>query len=97
MKSTYQKLKEENYFEIKPIFLVEENEILNNQPKNLEVFQNISTSSNENKKAQAFNKDNSDDKNGGKFKIPKFNPLSRMKKPFNKFDSIPNNNEILVK
>ena len=97
LKSTYQKLKQENYFEIKPIFLVEENEILNNQPKNLEVFQNISTSSNENKKAQAFNKDNSDDKNGGKFKIPKFNPLSRMKKPFNKFDSIPNNNEILVK
>ena len=97
LKSTYQKLCQENYFEIKPIFLVEENEILNNQPKNLEVFQNISTSSNENKKAQAFNKDNSDDKNGGKFKIPKFNPLSRMKKPFNKFDSIPNNNEILVK
>ena len=92
LKSTYQKLCQENYFEIKPIFLVEENEILNNQPKNLEVFQNISTSSNENKKAQAFNKDNSDDKNGGKFKIPKFNPLSRMKKPFNKFDSIPNNN-----
>ena len=97
LKSTYQKLKQENYFEIKPTFLVEENEILNNQPKNLEVFQNISTSSNENKKAQAFNKDNSEDKNGGKFKIPKFNPLSRMKKPFNKFDSIPNNNEILVK
>ena len=97
LKSTYQKLKQENYFEIKPTFLVEENEILNNQPKNLEVFQNISTSSNENKKAQAFNKDNTDDKNGGKFKIPKFNPLSRMKKPFNKFDSIPNNNEILVK
>ena len=97
LKNTYQKLKQENYFEIKPTFLVEENEILNNQPKNLEVFQNISTSSNENKKAQAFNKDNSDDKNGGKFKIPKFNPLSRMKKPFNKFDSIPNNNEILVK
>jgi len=97
LKSTYQKLKQENYFEIKPTFLVEENEILNHQPKNLEVFQNISTSSNENKKAQAFNKDNSDDKNGGKFKIPKFNPLSRMKKPFNKFDSIPNNNEILVK
>ena len=97
LKSTYQKLKQENYFEIKPIFLVEENEILNNQPKNLEVFQNISTSSNLNKMAQAFNKDNSEDKNGGKFKIPKFNPLSRMKKPFNKFDSIPNNNEILVK
>ena len=97
LKSTYQKLKQENYFEIKPIFLVEENEILNNQPKNLEVFQNISTSSNENKKVQAFNKDNPDDKNGGKFKIPKFNPLSRMKKPFNKFDSIPKNNEILVK
>ena len=97
LKSTYQKLKEENYFEIKPIFLVEENEILNNQPKNLDVFQNISTSSNLNKMAQAFNKDNSEDKNGGKFKIPKFNPLSRMKKPFNKFDSIPNNNEILVK
>jgi len=97
LKSMYQKLKQENYFEIKPTFLVEENEILNHQPKNLEVFQNISTSSNENKKAQAFNKDNSDDKNGGKFKIPKFNPLSRMKKPFNKFDSIPNNNEILVK
>ena len=97
LKSTYQKLKQENYFEIKPTFLVEENEILNNQPKNLEVFQNISTSSNENKKAQAFNKDNPDDKNGGKFKIPKFNPLSRMKKPFNKFDPIPNNDEILVK
>ena len=97
LKDIYQKLKQENYFEIKPIFLVEENEILNDQPKNLQMFQNISTSSNLNKKAQAFNKNNSEDNSAEKIKIPKFNPLSRMKKPFNKFDPIPNNDEILVK
>ena len=93
IKDLYQKLKEENYFETKPVYLVEDNEIINNKPKNLEI---LSTSSNQNKMAQAFNKDDREKKNINKVKIPKFNPLSQMKKPFNKFDSIPNNKEVLV-
>jgi len=94
LKDIYLKLKQENYFDVKPVFLVENNEILNNKPKNLQFIQTESTSSNKNKKAQAFDKDDSESK---KVKIPKFNPLSQLKKPFNKFDPIPDNNEILVK
>ena len=60
---------------------------------NLEIIGKISTSSHQKIKAQAFNKD---DKSNG-MKIPKCNPLSQMKKNFNKFDPIPNNNDILVK
>ena len=97
IKDIYQKLKEENYFETKPVFLVEDNEILNNKPKNLQIIQTIDTSSNRNKNTQAFKKDDLEDKNFNKIKIPKCNPLSQMKKPFNKFDSIPDNSEILVK
>ena len=97
LRDLYQKLKQENYFENRPSFLVEENEIINNKPKNLQFIQTLITSSNQNKKTQAFNKVDSEDKNNGKIKIPKYNPLSQLKKPFNKFDSVPNTDEILVK
>lgn len=93
----YQQLKKENYFEKKPVFLIENNEILNNKPKELQIIQMVSTSSNNSKKTQAFNNNNFGDKNDTRIKIPKYNPLSKMKKPFNKFDSIPDNNEIFVK
>ena len=94
LKDIYQKLKQEKYFDVKPVFFVDDNEILNDKPKNLQFNNDISTSSNENKMTQAFNKGDSEEK---KVKIPKYNPLSQLKKPFNKFDSIPNNDEILVK
>ena len=97
IRDLYQQLKQENFFENKPTFLVEENEIINNKPKNLEFIQTSITSSNSNKKTQPFNKVDSEDKTNGKIKIPKCNPLSQLKKPFNKFDSVPNSEEILVK
>ena len=96
IRDIYQKLKKDNYFETKPTFLIEDNEIFNNEPKNLQIIENIPPSS-QNKKTQAFKKDKSEDINSGRIKIPKCNPLSQMKKPFNKFDPIRNNNEILVK
>ena len=93
LKDIYLKLKQDDYFNKKPIYLVQDNEIINDKPKNLEIIGKISTSSHQKIKAQAFNKD---DKSNG-MKIPKCNPLSQMKKNFNKFDPIPNNNDILVK
>jgi len=92
LKDIYQKLKQENYFETKPIYLVQDNEIINDKPKNLEIIEKVNTSSNQKNKAQAFKDDKSN-----RVKIPKCNPLSQMKKTFNKFDPIPNNNDILVK
>ena len=92
LKDIYQKLKQENYFEAKPKYLVQDNEIINDRPKNLEIMEKINTSSNQKNKAQAFKDDKSN-----RVKIPKCNPLSQMKKTFNKFDPIPNNNDILVK
>ena len=97
IKDLYQKLKQDNYFQNKPDYLVENNEIISNEPKELEILKNISTSSNIKKETQAFNRNELEGNNCNKIKIPKFNPLSQMKKNFNKFDAIPSSDEILVK
>ena len=97
IKDLYQKLKQENYFQTKPNYLVEDNEIISNEPKELEILKTLTTSSNKNRGTQAFKKNEIEESNNNKIKIPKFNPLSQMKKNFNKFDAIPSGNEILVK
>ena len=94
LNNVYQKLKSENFFDKKPNYLVEENEIINNKPKNIEVT-NITSSQNGNleKNTQAFENDNkeTENKTNLKIKIPKNNPLSQIKKAYNKFDAIPQN------
>ena len=88
----YLKLKNENFFDTKPKYLVEENEIINNKPKSIEINQTTS-SPNRSKKDQALEQRNADieNKNNSKMRIPKNNPLSQIKKAYNKFDSIPQN------
>ena len=76
---------------------MEDNEIISNEPKELEILKTLTTSSNKNRGTQAFKKNEIEESNNNKIKIPKFNPLSQMKKNFNKFDAIPSGNEILVK
>ena len=93
LKDIFQKLQKENAFNIKPNYLVDENEIINNRPKGLDIF---NTSSNFNKKAQAYKNEELGDDNENKMRIPKYNPLSQVKKTFNKFDPFPHN-DILVK
>lgn len=97
IKDLYEKLKRDNYFQTKPSYFVEDNEIINNEPKELEIVKNLVTSSSKNRGTQAFNKNEKEENNYNKIKIPKFNPLSQMKKNFNKFDAIPSGDEILVK
>ena len=96
LNNVYLKLKNENYFDKKPNFLVGENEIINNKPKNIEI--NNITSSDQVKTGQAFENKNieTENKTNLKMKIPKNNPLSKIKKAYNKFDSIPQNS-ILTK
>ena len=60
-------------------------------------MKNLNTSSNKKRETQAFNKNEKEENFYNKIKIPKFNPLSQMKKNFNKFDAIPSVDEILVK
>ena len=97
IKDLYEKLKKENYFQIKPSYYFENNEIINNEPKELEILKTLNTSSNKNRGTQAFNKNEKEENNYNKIKIPNINPLSQMKKNFNKFDVIPSSDEILVK
>ena len=97
IKDLYEKLKQENYFQKKPSFFIENNEIISNEPKELEILTNLNTSSNKKRETQAFNKNEKEENFYNKIKIPKFNPLSQMKKNFNKFDAIPSVDEILVK
>ena len=89
--SVYLKLKNENFFETKPNYLVEDNEIISNRPKNIEIVK--ITSSDKDNKDQAFeNKNIEKEKNATlKMKIPKNNPLSQIKKTYNKFDTFPQN------
>ena len=94
LKDIYQKLKKENSFNIKPSYLVEENEIISNRPKDIDIF---NTSLNFIKKAQASKNEDLGEDNERKMKIPKYNPLCQMKKNFNKFDPIPHDNNILIK
>ena len=96
LNNVYLKLKNENFFDKKPKFLVGENEIINNKPKNIEIIN--FTSSNKVKTGQAFDNKNieTENKTNLKMKIPKNNPLSQIKKAYNKFDSIPQNS-ILAK
>ena len=91
LNNVYLKLKNENFFDKKPTFLVGENEIINNKPKNIEIIN--FTSSNQLKTGQAFENKNieTENKTNLKMKIPKNNPLSQIKKAYNKFDSIPQN------
>ena len=98
LNNVYLKLKNENFFDKKPNYLVEENEIINSKPKNIEITinSNISPSSsspNKDNGTQAFENENkgSDNKTNLKMKIPKNNPLSQIKKAYNKFDAIPQN------
>ena len=86
------KLKSKNFFDKKPTFLVEENEIINDKPKDID-FINITYSPIKDPEAQAFEskKIGIENKINLKFKIPKNNPLSQIRKPFNKFDSFPQN------
>ena len=46
IKDLYEKLKQENYFQTKPSFFIENNEIISNEPKELEILKNLNTSSN---------------------------------------------------
>jgi hypothetical protein len=103
LNNVYLKLKKENFFDKKPDYLVEENEIINTKPKDIEITSNINTSPsspspNKDKGTQAFENDNKEveNKTNLKMKIPKNNPLSQMKKAYNKFDAIPQNS-ILTK
>ena len=93
LNDVYLKLKSENFFDVKPKFLVGENEIINNKPKNIEIISNNTFSSSyQAKVGQAFeNKYNETDKVNLKVKIPKNNPLSQIKKAYNKFDNVPQN------
>ena len=93
LKYIYQKLQKENAFNIKPNYLVEDNEIINDRPKEIDMF---NTSLNSNKKAQVYKNEEKGDDNEIKMRIPKFNPLSQMKRGFNKFDPFPHD-DILVK
>ena len=88
----YLKMKEKKYFEKIPQFLVEENEVLGQKPKKI-VIDCSFTSAEDTNKGQAINKinENSFNTSGSKVKIPKKNPLSQMKMPFNKFDSVSTN------
>ena len=92
LNNVYLKLKNEKFFDTKPNYLVEENEIINNKPKNIEIIQNTS-SPNKSKRDQAFDQNNTDieNKSNLKMKIPKNNPLSQIKKAYNKFDAVPQN------
>lgn len=70
---------------------MEENEIINNKPKSIEIMQNTS-SPNKSKKDQAFDQNiDNENKSNLKMKIPKNNPLSQIKKAYNKFDAVPQN------
>ena len=98
LNNVYLKLKNENFFDKKPIYLVEENEIINSKPKNIEISNitsspNTNGNTNANRSTQAFENDNKDaeNKTNLKLKIPKNNPLSQIKKAYNKFDAIPQN------
>lgn len=91
LNNVYLKLKNEKFFDTKPNYLVEENEIINNKPKSIEIMQNTS-SPNRNKRDQAFDHNNdNENKSNLKMKIPKNNPLSQIKKAYNKFDAVPQN------
>ena len=95
LNNIYLKLKKENYFDKKPNYLVEENEIINIKPKNIEITNNINISTpspNKDKRTQVFENDKEvENKTNLKMKIPKNNPLSQIKKAYNKFDTIPQN------
>ena len=92
MNDVYLKLKSKNFFETKPNYLVEENEIINNKPKNIEII-NVTSSPNKTIQAQAFENKNLEieNKNDLKMRIPKNNPLSQFKRAYNKFDAISQN------
>lgn len=92
LNNVYLKLKSKNVFETKPNYLVEENEIINNLPKNIEIIKSTS-SPNNTKKAQSFENKNLevDNKNNLKMRIPKNNPLSQIKRTYNKFDTTSQN------
>lgn len=93
LNEVYLKLRNDNVFNQKPKFLVGENEIINNKPKNIEIITKTS-SSNQVNMSQAFENKNKEAENkvNLKMKIPKNNPLSQIKKTFNKFDNVPQNN-----
>jgi hypothetical protein len=96
LNNMYIKLKSENFFDNKPNYLVEDNEIINNKPKNIEIISNTS-SNNPNKINQKLKnrKEENENRNNLKMKIPKINPLSQMKKIYNKYDAIPQNSLIV--
>ena len=88
----YLKLKSKNFFEAKPNYLVEDNEIINNKAKNIEIIK-ATSSPNKTIKAQASENQNLEieNKSNLKIKIPKNNPLSQIKRAYNKFDAISQN------
>ena len=90
--NVYVKLKQKGCFGKIPEFLVKENEIFGEKPKEIVVDSSF-ISAEDLSKAQAINKinENSFNTTGSKVKIPKKNPLSQMKMPFNKFDSVATN------
>lgn len=95
LNNVFMKLKSENFFDKKPTFLVEENEIISDKPKDID-FIKITSSPIKDPEAQAFDskKIGVENKANLKIKIPKNNPLSQIRKPFNKFDSFPQNTVI---
>lgn len=95
----YEKMRKDGSLEIKPTFLVEENELISSKPKEIELS-SFTSSEKKVKNAQAINNSintssisvsNSSQSSGNKIKIPKNNPLSQMSKTFNKFDTVPQN------
>ena len=95
LNEVYLKLKNDKFFETKPNYLVEENEIINNKPKNIEIISG-QFSPMKNTKAQAFEngKIESENKFNPKIAIPKNNPLNQVQKIYNKFDAIHQNSII---
>jgi hypothetical protein len=92
LNNIFLKFKNENYFDTKPNYLVEDNEIISNKPKNIEIIK-FTSSPTKDIKDQAFENRNIDGENKSnlKIKIPKTNPLSQIRKAYNKFDGFPQN------
>lgn len=96
LNNIFLKLKNENVFDTKPKYLVEDNEIISNKPKNMENIK-FTSSPTKSEKAQAFENRNIDGENKTnlKIKIPKINPLSQIKRAYNKFDAFPQNTIVI--
>ena len=95
LSNAFLKLKKEKFFDLKPNYLVEENEIINDNPKDIEIIK-FTSSPIKDSKDQPFKNKNIDFENKTnlanlKIKIPKNNPLSQIKNPYNKFDTFPQN------